>query len=107
MDRLPEGFVRAVEEGRFQQAAADEPMARRWREDGDHLARALLLLCAAHHDASVGKGEGARHAAGRATRHLEALPLDPYAALLIEHARQLLRALQEGRAAPPLPLGFR
>ncbi|HEX9708706.1 MAG TPA: hypothetical protein VGB42_01835, partial [Candidatus Thermoplasmatota archaeon] len=79
----------------------------RWHQRKDTLARALLVLAAAHHHIQQGNPEGARLNFGRAVRYLEREPCDPYAARLIEHARQALAALQDGRAPPPLPLGFR
>jgi predicted metal-dependent hydrolase len=107
MDRLPVAFVQSVGEGRFHDAATDAELLRRWKEEGDAVARALLILCAAHHHCRQANSEGARMKAARAVRYLEREPLDPYAALLIEHARQLLGALQAGVPVPPLPLGFR
>lgn len=104
---LPADFAIAVRERRFHDAARNGALRRRWREEKDALARALLILCAAHLHVDAGNGEGARMKAGRAVRYLESLPRDPFAAMLIEHARQLLRAVHEGRNPPPLPLGFR
>jgi hypothetical protein len=106
-DDLPRAFVEAVREGRFQDAATDLELNRRWSEREDGLAGALVLVCGAHHHAEQGNPEGARAGLGRAVRHLERLPLDPYAALLIEHARRALRALQGGTPLPDVPLGFR
>jgi predicted metal-dependent hydrolase len=104
---LPESFVRAIREGRFHDAATDGWLHARWTDKKDGLARALLILAAAHHHASTGNLEGARIKLGRAVRYLERLPLDPYAALLIEHAREALGALADRRKLPPLPTGFR
>lgn len=107
MPDLPESFLRAVQEGRFHDAATDRALHARWTDKKDGLARALLILAAAHHHASQGNAEGARIKLGRAVRYLERLPLDPFAALLIEHAREALSALAERRKLPPLPIGFR
>jgi len=104
---LPESFVRAVRESRFHDAATDTDLHVRWTQNQDALARALLILAAAHHHASHANTDGARIKLGRAVRYLERLPVDPYAALLIEHARDFLSALSEAKPAPPLPLAFR
>lgn len=106
MPDLPESFIRAVREGRFHDAATDGALHARWTDKKDGLARALLILAAAHYHASQHNEDGARLKLGRAVRYLERLPLDPFAALLIEHAREALAALDAGRALPPLPLDF-
>ena len=104
---IPESFARAVRESRFHDAATDGALHARWTDRKDGLARALLILAAAHHHASQANAEGARIKLGRAVHYLERLPLDPYASLLIEHARECLAALDSGRALPPIPLGFK
>jgi len=104
---LPAHFVLAIREGRFREAATDRDLQARGTQHDDPVARALLVLAAAHHLALSGNIEGARLTFGRAVQFLEQAPLDAYAALLIEHSRASLEALQAGRAPPPLPLGFR
>ena len=106
MPDLPDSFVRAVREGRFHDAATDGALHARWTDKKDGLARALLILAAAHYHAVSGNAEGARLKLGRAVRYLERLPLDPFAALLIEHARDALATLDAGQPLPPLPLAF-
>lgn len=103
---LPDSFVRAVREARFHDAATDGALHARWTDRKDALARALLILAAAHHHAQKGNGEGARIKLGRAVRYLEQEPLDPFASLLIEHARGCLAALDAERPLPTFPLGF-
>ena len=104
---LPARFVSAIREGRFREAATDPDLQARGTQRDDPVARALLILAAAHYLALEGNIEGARLTFGRAVQLLEQAPLDAYAALLIDHSRAGLEALQAGRAPPPLPLGFR
>jgi hypothetical protein len=104
---LPAHFVSAVREGRFREAATDRELQARGTQRDDPVARALLILAAAHHLALSGNIEGARLTFGRAVQSLEQAPLDAYAALLIEHARDSLNALQSGWPLPALPLDFR
>lgn len=99
--------MRAVTEGRFHDAATDGALHARWTDRKDALARALLILAAAHHHAQQGNEEGARIKLGRAVRYLEHEPLDPFAALLIDHTREALAALDAKRPLPAFPLGFR
>lgn len=103
---LPDEFVRAVREGRFRDAATDKELQTRGAADNDPVARALLILAAAHHLAAAGNIEGARLTVGRAVQFLEQAPLDPFAMVLIEHARAALQAAQSNAPLPPLPLGF-
>jgi hypothetical protein len=105
--RLPASFVAAVKQGRYREAATDPELQARSARDDDPVARALLVLAAAHYLASEGKRDGAGLTVGRAVQFLEQAPRDPYAALLIEHARAFLDALGAGRAPPPLPVDFR
>lgn len=107
MPDLPASFVRALREGRYREAATDPGLHARWVDKNDGLARALLTLAAAQHDARQKDAEGARTKLGRAVRYLEGLPLDPYAAVLIDHAREALSCLDHGQPLPPLPLAFR
>ncbi len=103
---LPASFVAAVREGRFREAATNAELQARSAKNDDPVARALLILAAAHHLALTDNIEGARLTVGRAVQFLEQAPLDPYAALLIEHAHDFLGALQEGRGLPSLPTRF-
>lgn len=103
---LPASFVHAIQQKRFRDAATDTDLQTRGAAHNDPVARALLILAAAHQLASDGKRDGAGLTFGRAVQFLEQAPTDPYAALLIEHARAALEALQAGRAPPPLPLAF-
>ena len=103
---LPPTFTAAITERRFRDAATDKELQRRGAEHNDPVARALLILAAAHELATTPNKEGARLTFGRAAQFLEQAPRDLYAALLIEHVREALEALQAGRAGPPLPLGF-
>ena len=104
---LPQPFILAVQQGRFRDAATDAALQQRSAEKNDPVARALLILAAAHQLAADGKRDGAGLTFGRAVQFLEQAPIDPYAALLIEHAREALTALQAGKALPKLPLGVR
>ncbi len=104
--KLPASFVRAVQEGRYRDAATDPELQSRSASSNDVVARALLVLAAAHYLAAEGKVDGARLTIGRAVQFLEQAPLDPYAALLIEHCRAFLEALQAKRAPPPFPVGY-
>lgn len=106
MATLPASFVAAVEEGRYRDAAVDRGLQER-ASTGDPVARALLVFSAAYVTLDQGKAEGARLTIGRAVQFLEQAPRDPYAALLIEHARLFLDALQAKQVPPPLPLAFR
>jgi hypothetical protein len=101
---LPPAFVRAVNEGRYRDAATDPDLQARGGDDP--LARPLLILAAAHATALAGKRDGAALTFGHAIHLLEHEPLDPYAALLIEHARACLGALHGRTALPRLPVSF-
>jgi hypothetical protein len=105
--KLPASFVRAVQEGRYRDAATDPELQSRSASSNDVVARALLVLAAAHYLAAEGKVDGARLTIGRAVQFLEQAPLDPYAALLIEHSREALEALHGRTPVPPLPVDFR
>lgn len=107
MVNLPYEFVRAVREGRYRDAATDKELQTRGATDNDPVARALLILAAAHHLASSGNLDGARLTVGRAVQFLEQAPLDPFAMLLIEHSRAALAAIADRKPLPDLPLGFR
>jgi len=104
---LPDEFVRAVREGRFREAATDKELQAQGAMANDPMARALLILAAAHHLAAAGNLEGARLTVGRAVQFLEQAPLDPFAAVLIEHSRAALSAMAEARPLPRFPLSFR
>ena len=104
--KLPASFVKAVHEGRYRDAATDPELQARSASSNDAVARGLLVLAAAHYLASVGKNDGAGLTVGKAVQFLEQAPRDPYAALLIEHARTFLDALHERRPPPGLPVGF-
>ena len=104
---LPPRYAAAVREGRFREAATDPDLQARSANENDVVARALLILAAAHHLATTPNKEGARLTFGRAEQFLEQAPLDPYAALLIEHARESLSAMKDARELPRLPLAFR
>ena len=106
MPRLPAAFVAAVQAGRFREAATDAELQRRSAEDEDPVARALLVLAAAYYLAGERKVDGAALTIGKAVQFLEQAPRDPYAALLIEHARVALEALHAGSPLPALPLDF-
>jgi hypothetical protein len=103
---LPASFVAAVREGRFREAATDAELQARSAKHDDPVARALLILAAAHHLALTNNLEGARLTVGRAVQFLEQAPLDPYAALLIEHAHESLSALSGAGELPRFPLNF-
>ena len=105
--KIPASFVRAVQEGRYRDAATDPELQARSASSNDEVARGLLVLAAAHYLASAGKPDGAALTVGKAVQFLEQAPRDPYAALLIEHSRAFLEALQSKRAPPPLPVAFR
>jgi hypothetical protein len=105
MAELPSAFVRAINEGRYRDAATDPDLQA--RGGGDPVARPLLILAAAHATAASGQRDGAALTFGHAIHLLEHAPLDPYAALLIDHARACLDALHGRTALPPLPVSFR
>jgi hypothetical protein len=103
---LPASFIAAIREGRFREAATNAELQARSAKHDDPVARALLILAAAHHLALSNNIEGARLTIGRAVQFLEQAPLDPYAMLLIEHARESLSAIEDARDLPSFPLAF-
>lgn len=100
-------YLEAMESGQYQRATQDPELVEAHEQDGDPLARVLLLVAEVHRDASLGDTTGAVTAADEALAVLEEDVDDGWTAdALAQHLEQCKEYLGMGKPLPDLPSGL-
>lgn len=99
-------YLEAMESGSYQRASQDEQLQRAWEEDGDRLAKALLVVAAIHRDAALGDPQGAATKAEDALDVLDAVEEGWTRDVLVQHVEQCVEYLSMGKPLPDLPSGL-
>lgn len=99
-----DAWVNAMREERHRDAATDAELWALWRESKEPLARALLILAAAHLHAASGNLDGARAKLDRIAPYAEQAPGHPLASWILDAEARLREALAAGRPVQQPPL---
>ncbi len=99
-------YLEAMERGDHHRAAMDDELEAAWKQTGDELAHAYLLIAAGHRDASIGQAGAAVDHFQQAKQRLGKLEDRWEVKALRDHCEQCVEYLGMGKALPGLPSGL-
>lgn len=100
-------YLEAMESEDYQRASQDDELRTAYEEEGDALARALLLVAEVHRDEAISNKAGAITSANEALAVLREDVEEGWTRkALIQHVEQCKEYLTQGKPLPELPSGL-